>query len=35
MIPMTSAYVKCCDEQTKRMYFFIEDNDLFKKYNTI
>ena len=35
MLPKTSAYVKSYDEQTKWMYFLIEDNDLLEKYNTI
>ena len=35
MLPKTSAYVKGYDEQTKWMYFFIEDDDLLKIYNTI
>ena len=29
------AYVKGYDGQTNWMYFFIEDNDLLEKYNTI
>ena len=35
MLPKTSAYVKGYDEQTKWMYFLIEDYDLLEKYNTI
>ena len=35
MLPKTSAYVKSYDGQTKWMYFFIEDDDLLEKYNTI
>ena len=35
MPPKWSAYVKSYDEQTKWMYFLIEDDDLLKKYNTI
>ena len=35
MLPKTSASVKGYDEQTKWMYFFIEDDDLLKIYNTI
>ena len=35
MLPKTSAYVKSYDGETKWMYFFIEDDDLLKKYNTI
>ena len=35
MIPKTNAYVKSYDGQTKWMYFFIEDDDLLKRYNTI
>ena len=31
----TSAYVKGCDRQNKWMYFFLEDNDLLEKCNTI
>ena len=34
-LPKTSAYVKSYDEQTNRMYFLIEDDDLLEKYNTI
>ena len=33
MLLKTSAYVKSYDGQTRRMYFFIEDDDLLKKYN--
>ena len=35
MLPKTSAYVKSYDGQTKWMYFFVEDDDLLEKYNTI
>ena len=35
MLPKTSAYVKNNDGQTKWMYFFIEDDELLEKYNTI
>ena len=35
MLPKTSAYVKSYDGKIKWMYFFIEDDDLLKKYNTI
>ena len=35
MLPKTSTYVKSYDRQTKWMYFFIEDDDILKKYNTI
>ena len=35
MFPKTSAYGKGHDGQTKWMYFFIEDDELLKKYNTI
>ena len=35
MLPKTSIYVKSYDRQTKWMYFFIEDDDLLEKYNTI
>ena len=35
MLPKTSAYVKHYDGQTKSMYFMIQNDDLFKNYNTI
>ena len=35
ILPKTSAYVKSYDGQTKWMHFFVEDDDLLKKYNTI
>ena len=35
MLPKTSAYVKSYDRQTKWIYFLIEYDDLFEKYNTI
>ena len=35
MLPKTRGYVTSYDEQTKWMYFLIEDNDLSEKYNTI
>ena len=35
MLPKTSVYVKSYDEQTKWMYFLIENDDLLEKYNTI
>ena len=35
MLPKTSMYVKSYDDQTKWMYFLIEDDDLLKKYNNI
>ena len=35
MLPNTSTYVKSYDGHTKLMYFFIEDDDLLGKYNTI
>ena len=35
MLPKTIAYVKSYDGKIKWMYFFIEDDDLLKKYNTI
>ena len=35
VLPKTSIYVKCYEEQTKWMYFLIEDDDLLEKYNTI
>ena len=35
VLTKTSAYVKSYDGQTNWMYFLIEDDDLFEKYNTI
>ena len=35
MLPKTSAYVKSYDGKTKWMYFFITDDELLEKYNTI
>ena len=35
MLPLTSAWVKSYDGQTKWIYFLIEDDDLLEKYNTI
>ena len=35
MLQKASTYVKRCDGQTKWIYFFIEDDDLLKKYDTI
>ena len=35
MLLKTSAYVKTYDEQTKWMYFLIEDDDFLEKYNAI
>ena len=35
MLPNRSAYVKSYDGKTKWVYFFIEDDDLSEKYNTI
>ena len=35
VVSKTSAYVKRYDGQTKWMYFLIEDDELFEKYNTI
>ena len=35
MLPKASAYAKSYDEQTKWMYFFIENSDFIEKYNTI
>ena len=35
MLPKTSVYVKSYDGQTKWRYFFIEDDDLLEKYNTV
>ena len=32
-LPKTSAYVTSYDEQTKLIYFLIEDDDLLQKYN--
>ena len=35
MLPKTRTYVKRYDGLTKRMHFFIEDDDLLERYNTI
>ena len=35
MPPKTSTFVKRHDEQTKQMYFLIEDDELLEKYNAI
>ena len=35
MLPKTSASVKLCGSQIKRIYFLIEFDDLFEKCNTI
>ena len=35
MLQKTNAYVKGFDDQTKWMYFLIEDDYLLKKYNAI
>ena len=35
MLPKTSANIKSYDGQTNWTYFFIKDNDLLEKYNTI
>ena len=35
MLLKTSAYVNSYDGQTKSMYFWIEDDELLEKYNTI
>ena len=35
MLPKKRAYVKRFHGQAKCMYFLLEDEDLFKKYNTI
>ena len=35
MLPKTGVYVKSYDEQTKWMYFLIENDDLLQKYNSI
>ena len=34
MVTEKSGHVKSYDEQTKWMYFLIEDDDLLEKYNT-
>ena len=35
MLQKTNAYIKGFDDQTKWMYFLIEDDYLLKKYNAI
>ena len=35
MLPKTSAFVKSYDGPIKWIYFFIKDDDLLQKYNTI
>ena len=35
MLPKTSVYVKCYDGETKWLFFLIEDDDLWEKFNTI
>ena len=35
VLPKRSAHVKSYDDQTKRVCFLLEDNDLLEKYNTI
>ena len=35
VLPKTGGYVKSYYEETKWMYFLIEDDDLLEKYNTI
>ena len=35
VLPKTNAYVKNDDEQTKWMYFLIEDDGLLEKYNIV
>ena len=35
MLPKTSAYLKSYDGQTKWIYFWIGDDDLLEKHNTI
>ena len=35
MLPKTSAYVKGYDDETKSMYFSIEDGDLLNEYDNI
>ena len=34
-IILPKTYLKCCDGQTKWMYFMIEDDDLLEKHNTV
>ena len=34
MVPETRAYLKRCDEQTKWIYFLIEDDDFLERLNT-
>ena len=35
MLPKSRACIKSCDAQTKWMYFWIEEDYLLEKYNTI
>ena len=35
MLPKSSVYVKSCNGQTKWMQFWVENDDLLEKYNTI
>ena len=35
ILPKTNAYVKSYDSETKWMHFFIEDDELLKRYNDI
>ena len=35
ILPKRNAYVKCYDDETKWMYFLIEDEELLKKYSDI
>ena len=35
MLPETSAYVKSYDGETKWIYFYIEDDEVLEKYNSI
>ena len=35
MLHKTSAHLKSCNEQTKCMYFLIEEDELLEKYNNI
>ena len=35
ILPKISTSVKSCDGQTKRIYFFIQNDELLEKYNTI
>ena len=35
MLPRTSAYIKSRDNETKWMYFFIQDEEVLEKHNSI